>query len=64
MSSRADKDKKLRRNVEINTERWIRQDQQRMRRELTQKEKEARRKKMERSAEEIDKSGKHYEVFK
>ena len=62
MSSRADN--KLKRNVEVNTERWIRQDQDKMRRELTTKEKEARRKVMEKSAEQIDSTGKHREVFK
>lgn len=64
MSSRAHKDEILKRNVLINSERWIRQEQEKRRGELTPKEKEKIRKVMEESANRINRSGKHYEVFK
>lgn len=55
MPSRDRKEERLRHNVEVSTERWVRSEQQRLRTTLAPEQKRKMRKEFEESARRIDK---------
>ena len=56
---RENKEKILRRNIEVSTERWKRAEEKRLKRDLSPKEKQNMRKEFEDSARRIDRTKLH-----